>query len=139
VSWYVCTIGRQSPGNWDLCKQVGLYGIPSGRARPPRVEVGDRLLVWQGGRGYIAEAMITGPMRVPISRAEAPWPGGTYRFGYVVPIQVTFETRSPLKLPFNGDKQSVTGFSKNLFRRSFSLVPDQAATHVSSKLREEQA
>jgi hypothetical protein len=44
-----------------------------------------------------------------------------------------------MKFPFDGDKQSGTGFSKNLFRQSFSRVPDEAATDVSSALREKQA
>lgn len=137
MSWFICTISKEAPRNWELCKQVGLYGIPGTTARRrPEVEVGDRLLVWQGGAGYIAEATVTGPVRIPASKAEAPWPGGTYRFAYIVPIEVTVEVQSPLKVPFVGDKQAGTGFSKVLFRRSFVLVSDKAARHVSRELLE---
>jgi hypothetical protein len=118
---------------------VGLYGIPRGRSGRPRVQVGDHLLVWQGGEGYIAEAEACGPVRIPSSREEAPWPGGTNRFSYVVPIEVVLEVESPLKLSFVGDVQSGTGFAKGIFQRSFSPIPDKAATYVSTALREKRA
>lgn len=138
VTWYVCTIGRANPGNWELCKQVNLYGIPGARrrARRPRVEIGDRLLVWQGGKGYIAEAAVVGPARIPSNNNEAPWPGGTYRFAYVIPIEVLLEVQSPLKLSFVGNEQSGTGLAKGKFQLSLSSIPDKAATYVSTALRE---
>jgi hypothetical protein len=139
VRWYVCTIGRANPGNWELCKQVRLYGIPGSRANRPRVQAGDRLLVWQAGEGYIAEAAATGPVRTPNNNEEAPWPGGTNRFSYVVPIEIVLEVESPLKLPFVGNEQSGTGFAKGIFQRSFSPVSDKAATYVSSALRKKQS
>lgn len=146
MTWYLCTIGKASPGNWELCKQVGLYGIPGGHInRPggrigrPHVEVGDRLLVWQGGAGYIAEAQVTGPARIPRDKQEAPWPGGIYRFAYVVPIEVVLEVKSPLNLSFIGNQQSGTGFATGTFQRSFVAIPDKAATYVSNALREKHA
>jgi hypothetical protein len=136
--WYLCTIGKATPGNWELCKQVGLYGIPGGHPRP-QVDVDDHLLIWQGGGGYIAEAVVTGPVRIPSSRQEAPWPGGTDRFAYVVPLEVVLEVASPLKMPFVGGRQSGTDFHKGEFQRSFSPIPDKAATYVSTALREKRA
>jgi hypothetical protein len=131
MSWYLCTIGRTTPGNWELCKQIGLYGIPCGRRdRRPRVEVGDHLLVWQGGKGYIAEAVVSGAARTPRSEAEAPWPGGIRRFAYVIPIEVVTEVKSPLKLAFDGDDQEKTGFAKGKFQLSLSPIPERAATYV---------
>lgn len=139
MRWFLCTIGRATPGNWQLCKQFGLYGIPGGRTRRPYAEVDDRLLVWQGGGGYIAEAAITGPVRPPSSSAEVPWPGGMRRFHYVVPIEVILEVASPLKLPFDGDSQAGTGFHKGQFQRSFSPIREEAAVYVSAALREKRA
>jgi hypothetical protein len=143
MTWYVCTIGRASPGNWELCKQVGLYGIPGGRglgrSRRPRIEGGDHLLVWQGGKGYIAEAMATGPIRIPNNDSEVPWPGGTYRFTYVVPIEVLLEVKSPLKLSFVGNEQAGTGLPKGKFQLSLASIPDEAAKYVRTALREKQA
>jgi hypothetical protein len=136
MSWYLCTIGKATPGNWELCKQVHLYGIPRSGTSRPHVEAGDQLLVWQGGGGYIAEAAVTGPARIPSNEKEAPWPGGTDRFAYVVPIEVLFEVRSPLKLSFFGNKQSGTDFPNGYFRRSFSPIPDKAAMFVSAALHE---
>jgi hypothetical protein len=142
VTWYLCTIGKAAPRNWELCKQVRLYGIPgSDRAPRPRVEAGDRVLVWQGGQGYIAEAAITGPARVPSGDDEAPWPGHTYRFAYVFPIEVVLEVESPLFLAFSGigNKQIGTDFPKGWFQRGFASIPERAATYVSSLLREKRA
>jgi hypothetical protein len=138
VRWYLCTIGRATPGNWALCKLVGLYGIPGGRTRP-YAQAGDHLLVWQGGEGYIAEAVVTGPVRTPSNSQEAPWPGGTRRFAYVVPIEVILEVASPLKFPFDSGSQSGTGFHQGLFQRSFSPIPEKEATYVSAALAEKRA
>jgi hypothetical protein len=135
LTWFVCTISKTSPKNWDLCKVTGLYGVPGGsRLSRPSATEGDHLLIWQGGAGYIAQAVVTGLPRVPMSRAEAPWPGGTYRFRWVVPIKVDLELNSPLKLGFQGDRQRVTGFSKTMFLRSFTRVDDRAAVQVSEVL-----
>jgi hypothetical protein len=141
VTWYVCTIGKASPSNWELCKQVNLYGIPGIRGHPrrPRAQAGDHLLVWQGGKGYIAEAAVTGPARIPRNNNEAPWPGGTYRFSYVVPIEVVLEVESPLKLSFVGNEQTGTGLPKGKFQLSFAPIPDKAATYVSNALHAKRA
>lgn len=139
MRWHLCTIGQAAPANWDLCKQVGLYGIPGSRFGRPRAETGDHLLVWQGGAGYIAEAAVTGPARIPNSKKEAPWPGGIYRFEYVIPIEVVLEVKSPLKFPFVGNEQSGTSFPKGKFQRSFAPIDDEAAMYVSAALRERRA
>jgi hypothetical protein len=136
VSWYVCTIGKATPGNWELCKQVHLFGIPRSTTGRPHVQVGDHLLIWLGGRGYAAEAAVTGPARIPNSEEEAPWPGGTDRFAYVIPIEVVLEVTAPLYLPFVDNRQSGTNFPNGYFRRSLSGVPDEPAMHVIAALRE---
>jgi hypothetical protein len=132
--WFLCTIGSKTPDNWMLCKQVGLYGINRPRNDRPHAEVGDQLLVWQGGAGYIAQAAVTGPVRSPSNKNEAPWPGGPDRFAHVVPIEVLFEVTSPLMLPFVGNEQSGTGFTKGIFQRGFSPIPEEAAMYVSTAL-----
>jgi hypothetical protein len=96
-------------------------------------------LVWQGGRGYVAEATVTGPVRIPNNENEAPWPGGIYRFAYVVPIKVVLEVKSPFWLSFVGNEQSSTGLSKGKFQLSFAPISDRAATYVSTALRERKA
>jgi hypothetical protein len=144
VATYLCTISRESPNNWALCKQAGMWGIPlAAKVGYRRVEVGDHLLIWVGGRGYVAEAIVTDVPRSPRNRDEAPWPGGTYRFGLVVPMRVINEVQTPVRFPFVGDKQADTGLSKAMFRRSFVRLPDDVSATISSALaaqaREEKA
>jgi hypothetical protein len=132
---YLCTVGRQSPQNWALCKQVGMWGIPFGRyRRRTPVEVGDRLLVWIGGRGYVAEAVVTDPPRPPRNRDEAPWSGGIHRFALVVPMSVAIEVRTPVRLPFMGDRQAETDLPTVMFQRSFALLSETTADHISGLL-----
>lgn len=134
MSWFVCTIAKSSPGNWDLCKQASAYGVPGRRGRP-RVQAEDRLLVWLAGRGYVAEAVVTGPAKVPHTTAEAPWPGGIYRFGYIVPMQVVAEVREPINFPFVNGIQPDTGVSTSQLQRSLALVSDSGAIKVSTAIR----
>jgi len=138
VSWWLGTISKQSPGNWSLCKEVGLFGIPGERSRIS-AQPGDRLLVWMGGKGYIAEARVIGDVRIPANRSEAPWGGGTMRFSRVVPIEVVTEVRTPVRFPFEGQVQTGTGFNKNMFLHSFVSVTDAAADVVVKALEEASA
>jgi hypothetical protein len=135
LSWFVCTIGRSTPGNWDLCKQASAYGVPGGR-RPP-AEAEDHLLIWLAGRGYVAEAVVTGPPTVPRTNEEAPWPGGLYRFTHVVPMRVVIEVRKPISFPFVGPIQPDTGVSKSQLQRCMALISDSGAIKVSAAIREQ--
>lgn len=92
-----------------------------------RAKEGDRLLVWIAGSGYVGHAVVTGPMRSPASRAEAPWPGGPYRFAAVVPMEVELDLCKPLMLPFTNQRQALTGLSLFQFRRGFIHIGDSAA------------
>ncbi len=136
MAWWLCTISSKTPRNWDVCKEVGLYGIPGERNRAREVKVEDGLLIWMGGKGYLAEARVVDAPRVPKSRAEAPWGGGTLRFRWVVPFELVTELRKPLAFPFQGQTQVRTGFSKNMFLRSFTSVLDEPAGVVVAALRE---
>lgn len=132
---YVCTISRNSPRNWPLCKEVGLYGIP-GHNRTPAVRKGDRLFIWQGGKGYVAEALVTEDPRVPKSRDEAPWPGGLYSFGWVIPFDLVLEVKAGVAFPFVGQRQDKTGITKAGLQRSLALMSTEGAAVVSEALAE---
>src|SRR5690348_725919 len=96
---FLCTISRTSPDNWTLCKQTGLWGVARAtKRRMSRIEVGDRLFVWLGGRGFVAEAVVAAPPRPPRNASEAPWEGGLYRFTFVIPIEVIRELAAPIRL-----------------------------------------
>lgn len=135
MSWFVCTIGKSSQANWDLCKQAGSYGVPGRRGRP-RVQAEDRLLIWIAGRGFKAEAVVTGDAIVPQTTADAPWPGGLYRYGYVVPMRVVLEVRDPVIFPFVNGVQPETGVSTAQLQRSMALIPDSGADRISVAIRE---
>jgi hypothetical protein len=136
LSWFVCTIGIKSPGNWDLCKQVGAYGVSGGHGRP-HAKAEDHLLIWLAGRGYVAEAVVTGPPTVPRTKEEAPWPGGLHRFGFVVPMRVVVEVREPISFPFVGHVQPDTGVSTAQLQRGMAAIADPGAMTVSAALRKQ--
>lgn len=95
---FVCTISRNSPSNWEKCRAVGLYCIP-GHSRAPSARKGDRLFIWMGGKGDIAEAVITADPRPPKNRGDAPWPGGLYSFGWVIPFDVRLGGQEGVSFP----------------------------------------
>ena len=126
MTWYIGAIAKASAHNWDLCKQVGLFGISTGgrRVGAGTIKKGDRLLVWLGASGYIATATILGAPRNPVSREEAPWGGGLHRFGLVFPIKVDFEPNAPVWFGFSQGKQDKTGLAQFSIRKGFSSIPD---------------
>jgi len=77
TNWFICTISEGGIHNWDLCKGVSLWGIPSnGRnLNMSQVEPGDGLLFYWAGKGLIGHALTTGVMKRPQSKDEAPWAG----------------------------------------------------------------
>ncbi len=136
MSWFVCAIGKSSPGNWDLCKEANAYGVLGGQGRP-RAKAEDHLLIWLGGRGYVAEALVTGLPIVPRAKEEVPWPGGLYRFAYVVPMRVVAEVREPINFPFVRNVQPETGVSTAQLQRGMALIPDSGAMKVSAAIRKQ--
>lgn len=132
---YVCTISRNTPRNWTLCREVGLYGIP-GHKRIPTAKKGDRIFIWLGGKGYVAEAVVTEDPRSPKTRSEAPWPGGLYSFGWVIPFELVLEVKEGVSFPFVGQRQERTGVSKSGLQRSLALLSTEGADVITTALRE---
>ncbi|MFE1584916.1 hypothetical protein ACFW6Q_04380 [Streptomyces sp. NPDC058737] len=134
-NFYVCTISRKSPRNWTLCREVGLYGIP-GHRRAPSAKKGDHIFIWMGGKGYIAEAVVTEDPRTPKNRSEAPWPGGLYSFGWVIPFDIVLELKDGVSFPFVGQRQERTGVSKSGLQKSLVLLSTEGAKVIGAALRE---
>lgn len=126
MTWYVGAIAQASAHNWDLCKEIKLFGISTGgrKVGAGGIAKGDRLLIWLGASGFIATATITGAPRNPVSRDEAPWGGGLHRFGLVFPIKVDFEPENPVWFGFVQGKQEKTGLAQFAIRKGFSSIPD---------------
>jgi hypothetical protein len=137
MTWYVAVIAKESVRNWQLCKDIGLWGIStSGRPKiAGRVRKGDKLVVWQSGAGWIAYANVTADSRAPIGKEETPWGGGLYRFGLVVPTSVVFEPKSPKFLPFKDRQQTITGLPLFTLRRGFSMIPDEIGKKILREMR----
>lgn len=135
MACFIGAISNREPLNWDRCKEVGLWGVPRITSHVKSIKAGDQVFIWKSRVGFIAEAEVTGPYRVPTDPTETPWPGGLRRFSAVVPIVVVRETNTGYKLPFVRDKQEVTGITTNSLR--FGLVPvtDVAGEHIREALR----
>lgn len=134
---FVGAVSSKEPLNWDRCKEVGLWGVPRSTVHVRGLKPGDRLFIWRGRVGFIAEAVVTDKARVPTDRSEAPWPGGLRRFAEVVPMDVVHELPKGYKLGFVRDRQEITGLSTNSLR--FGLVPitDAAGDQISAALVEQ--
>lgn len=127
----LCTISKQERKNWEICRDVGLWGVPHGnkwKVNLTKAKTDDRLLFWIAAEGFVGWGTVTGPMRVPTSRDEVPWAGGLYRYAALVPMRVELELKKPLKLRFDeSQKQLGTGISVFMLRRGFIHVRDEQA------------
>lgn len=124
MAWFVCAVSPREKKNWDLCKESGFWGYTRGAAPGT---VGDQLLFWVGGRGYVGYGVVVGDPHEPSDRSEAPWPGSVYRFTSVVPFKLQYEAKNPVFLRFKSNVQEVTGFNTANLQRGMSRVPDSAA------------
>lgn len=122
--WFICTLSKEGFHNWELCKQVELWGIPTnGRKKSlPDCKPGDGLLVYAASRGLKAICQIVGTPRTPVGKSEAPWAGGIYRFGLIVPFQLMIELKDPMAFPFIDQRLLGTSISTTQLRSGFSRV-----------------
>jgi hypothetical protein len=137
MTWYAGAIAKESAHNWQLCKDVGLFGIStSGRqVSVGKIKTGDELVIWQSGKGWIGFAHVVGDSRKPTGKEETPCGGGVYRFGLVFPIQVEFEPEEPVWLPFKDAKQEFTGMPQFAIRKGFSMIADEVGKKVLEKMK----
>ena len=137
TNWFICTISEGGIHNWDLCKGVSLWGIPSnGRnLNMTQVEAGDGLLLYWAGKGLIGYALTTGVMKRPQSKDEAPWAGGTFRFGIVVPFELILEVTEPMPLKFVGGTAVGTGLKVTSLRRGFSRIESKDGLFLLKELK----
>jgi hypothetical protein len=54
---FIATVSTKAPGNWEICKREGLWGVierhgsATGVANAERVAAGDCIFIWLGKRG----------------------------------------------------------------------------------------
>ena len=123
-NWFVCTIGKSASHNWQICKENGIWGIPtSGRKFDlNQTKKGDFLIFYLASIGFLGVAKVSGPMKVPSSKEEAPWAGGIYRYGVIVPFSLKHEVENPLRVEFENNKVKDTNLSTNLLRKGYSRI-----------------
>ena len=100
---------------------------------------GDYLLFYMASKGFFALAEVTGPMKVPTTKEEAPWAGGIFRYGAVIPMKLIFELPTPMKKPFVDNKIEGTAIAANVLRRGFAQIPNHDGVGVVESMIVEKA
>ena len=124
ANWFICTLSKSTSHNWDICKENKIWGIPTnGRKYNLSQSIkGDYLLFYLASVGFLGIGQVTGPMRIPASKEEAPWAGGIYRYGVILPFKLLREVQDPLKVKFDSNRIPGTGVSTTLLRRGFAQL-----------------
>jgi hypothetical protein len=135
-NWFVCTLSSSSSNNWDICKKAGLWGIPTNgrKFNLKTAKLGDFLIFYLAGAGFLGQGIVTGSMKIPADKSEAPWGGGVYRYGVVIPFRLTKESKSPAKISFVINKIPGTNISAPLLRRGFASISESDGLFVSKVL-----
>ena len=139
-NWFICTISAGGLHNWELCKQVSLWGIPSnGRnLNMNQVEPGDGLLFYWATKGLIGHAIATSEMKRPQSKDEAPWAGGMFRFGIVIPFDLKMEAKEAMPLKFIAGTAVGTNLKVASLRRGFARIESIDGEFLLSELNNTQ-
>lgn len=124
ISWFICTISSGARHNWDIAKEFKLWGIPtSGRKVDLSLaKKNDNLIFYLASKGLVAHAHLTGGMKVPMSKEDAPWAGGVYRYGVVMPFNLDLELTTPLLKPFKNNLIEGTNISTVGLRKGFTRI-----------------
>ena len=118
---FIASISEKVPGTWERCKELQSWGLATDRPVLGRAAIGDRLLVYIGGAGVVAECKIT---RLRFTELDPDRQGSVdgRRYPFRIGFEVTQEfTPRPLKFPQNMPNPD-TGLVQGL-RRSNS--PDR--------------
>lgn len=137
-SWFICTISKESFKNWEICKEILAWGIAGSGDRKPkldRVKKKDHLIIYAAGKGFISTAIVTGPMKRPASREEAPWAGGIYRYGAIIPFKILIELSSPLKIPFTKMFFDGTTIHTSRLQKGFSMISGEDGNFLYSEMQ----
>ena len=127
ANWFICTLAKSTSHNWDICKEHKIWGIPTNGRKYNllQAKTGDLLLFYLASVGFLGFGQVTGAMRIPSSKQEAPWAGGIFRYGVILPFNLLREVETPSKVNFVDNKIYGTGVSTTLLRRGFAQVSTQ--------------
>ncbi len=123
-NWFICTISKATSHNWQICKDHKIWGIPTNGRKYNRAQAGkgDYLIFYLASVGFIGIGQVTGPMTIPTSKEQAPWAGGIYRYGVILPFKLLKEVKEPINVKFQANKVIGTSVSTTLLRRGFSQI-----------------
>lgn len=137
-TWFICTLSKESYKNWEICKEISAWGIASGEKKPKldRAKVGDHLIIYAAGRGFIAVGLVTGEMKRPQTREDAPWSGGIYRYGALVPFKVLLELEEPMQIPFTKMVFDGTSVHSSRLQKGFSMISGEDGNFIYKKMQD---
>lgn len=97
--YFACVISKKYRENWEICKEIGSFGLPNRLKVLSEIRPGDKLLTYFGGSGFGAISTITSPV-TETAKSSAddttstyPWGEGTaypYRFSFSVDQEYEF-------------------------------------------------
>lgn len=100
-----------------------------------QISAGDHLLFYWATKGLMGLGECTDVMRRPQSKDEAPWAGGIFRFGVVIPFDLSDEIEVPAGLKFKDGVAIGTNLKVASLRRGFSRIESSDGTYLADLLK----
>ena len=129
MNTFIASISEKFPGTWERCKELQSWGLATDRPVLGRAAIGDRLLVYVGGAGIIAECKVT-RSRFEERNPSRDWnhDGRTYPFRIGFKVVREFAPR-PLKFPKKGLNPD-TGLVQGLLQQGFAALKGDVAERL---------
>lgn len=134
-NFFLCSISKSAPGNWDICKAHGLWGLARHDSIARSLSPGDQMLVWVGGQGFIAVIEATTGV-LPVAAGEdpaEPWNDGKeYRHRFRFALRREYST--PKSYGFVNNRNPETGLMTIHLQRSLNRVDETLFTRLLTDL-----
>ena len=124
TQYYILSISQRLLGNWEVCKEKRLFGIPARLGDALEVQPGDKFVLYLGGRGFKAHGEITSEAQEFSREAASPWLDGR---GYPIrcSIEVVREYQRPKGYSFaNGWNPDIQIHVLKHLRPGFSRIEE---------------
>lgn len=137
---FLATLSPKFPGNWDICKREGLWGVvgrgTNWRKNASKVAPTDRVFIWRSGKknGIIAQIEALGPFELAAPGLSLPWPEPDW-FGGVFRMRVVSELTHPAGDSFpnaNGRVGSRFGFNNSALQHIFEEISPFIAGRIAA-------
>ena len=126
---FIASISEKVPGTWERCKELQSWGLATDRPVLGRAAIGDRLLVYIGGAGVVAECVITRARYMePDPDRQGSLDGRRYPFRIGFEVIREFGSR-PLNFPRKRPNPD-TGLVQGILQRGFAVLNDDVAERL---------